>query len=414
MKGQIRRPGVLLCIVAALALAQGCGRKAPPAPKAGEILWKGRVGEAAPGHPSVSGGVLYFTKFEPFRIKGFILWGRAPSIIAVDVRTGKRRWHYSSPSQIRQGPSLFKDTVYFTPEDGHLRALDRGTGKTRWVSPVSVLSARLVEQVLYGWGKEVQAIEPRTGKQLWNHTFSMYVEACPWPQAGLVFAGTSGGAVYGLDSKTGDEKWRTEGTGYIFYTLVPGDDAVVIRDTSGRMCAIDIKTGAQRWCYEPSQGGSGSPAVAGGMALTEISYRSIDAIDMATGERKWSFPEVTTDSALTFPNFSTLERTQDLVYFGANDGYLRAVDARTGAVKWKFRPPGGVAARPVIAGAAVYLVSTGPVLYELDTETGEERWHAQLPSGVASYLAVGEGVVAYRGTDGYVYAINAPTGDAKH
>jgi len=340
MKGQIMRWGVLLCLVAALALTQGCGRKAP-APKPGEIIWKGRGGEEVEEAPAVSGGVLYFAKFDPFRIKGFIVWRRAPSIIAVDVRTGKRKWQYSSPSQIRSAPWFFEDTVYFVTEDGAVRALDRETGKKRWVLPAASISARIVEEVLYCDGEQVQAVEPRTGTQLWNHTFGTPVRARPWPQAGLVFAGTGRGPVFALDSKTGAEKWRTAGTGYDFHALVPGDDAAVIRDAYGRMCALDMKTGVQRWCYEPSQGGLGPTAAAGGMALTEMPSGRIDSVDIATGERKWSFPEVSTDSAVITPDFDTLETAQDFVYFGASDGYLRGVDARTGAVKWKFKPPGG-------------------------------------------------------------------------
>jgi alcohol dehydrogenase (cytochrome c) len=59
------------------------------------------------------------------------------------------------------------------------------------------------------------------------------------------------------------------------------------------------------------------------------SHGAIIALDPNTGERKWTFPLYDlTESGL-------LATASDLVFTGNRDGYLMALDARTGAVLWK-------------------------------------------------------------------------------
>ena len=49
--------------------------------------------------------------------------------------------------------------------------------------------------------------------------------------------------------------------------------------------------------------------------------------------------------------------SRGLVYFGSNDGYLYAVDVRSGQEKWKFKTAGEVLSSPAVSDGVVYFGS---------------------------------------------------------
>jgi outer membrane protein assembly factor BamB len=114
-----------------------------------------------------------------------------------------------------------------------------------------------------------------------------------------------------------------------------------------------------------------------------------------------------------------------LVFAGADDGRLHAVDAGTGRERWTFEAGGAIRARPSFAGADVVVQADDGVLYRLDGRTGEPRWRLRVGEPVkrvalddpasryenrASAAAVASGRV-YLGThDGRVLAVDARRG----
>ncbi len=103
-----------------------------------------------------------------------------------------------------------------------------------------------------------------------------------------------------------------------------------------------------------------------------------------------------------------------VVYFaGGNRVY--AVDAKTGALKWRYPSDATLATSvqttPALSDDTVF-VGTGDGLYAFSRADGKQRWAPyHLRSGVvASPVLVGD-TVYFGGGDGHVYAINSKTGD---
>jgi len=94
------------------------------------------------------------------------------------------------------------------------------------------------------------------------------------------------------------------------------------------------------------------------------------------------------------------------VYVGSKDDYVYALDANTGAVKWKCKTPFYVMSSPAVAGGVVY-VGSGMYIYALDAETGAVKWKYKTGDSVYSSPAVSNGVVYVGSTDNYVYAQSA-------
>jgi glucose dehydrogenase len=68
---------------------------------------------------------------------------------------------------------------------------------------------------------------------------------------------------------------------------------------------------------------------------------SFIAWDAATGKKRWEVKE-------RFPVWSgSLATAGRLAFYGTLDGWLKAVDARTGALLWKFKVGSGVVGAPI-------------------------------------------------------------------
>jgi len=81
-------------------------------------------------------------------------------------------------------------------------------------------------------------------------------------------------------------------------------------------------------------------------------------VTAATGESAWTF--ATGDIIFSAPAVAG-----DLVYVGAADKNLYALNTADGQVRWQFRADSGVSS-PTIAGGAIFVGTEGGVLYALE------------------------------------------------
>jgi len=81
-------------------------------------------------------------------------------------------------------------------------------------------------------------------------------------------------------------------------------------------------------------------------------YGAILAIDPLTGTRKWEY------KMTDFTDAGVLTTASDLLFSGGREGYFYALDARTGALLWKFTVGGQVQSSPMTysAGGRQYVV----------------------------------------------------------
>ncbi len=99
-----------------------------------------------------------------------------------------------------------------------------------------------------------------------------------------------------------------------------------------------------------------------------------------------------------------------VIYFGAGDGYVYAVDAATRKVIWRFQTGAGVFSSPTVVDGVVYVGSSDNHVYALDADTGEHIWRYLTGERVDSSPAVVDGVVYVGSFDDHVYALDAATG----
>jgi eukaryotic-like serine/threonine-protein kinase len=123
-----------------------------------------------------------------------------------------------------------------------------------------------------------------------------------------------------------------------------------------------------------------------------------------------------------------------VVYIGALDGHLYAIDEETGTEKWSFESSQPIASSAAVVGGSLYFVSSAGSLVSIDIATGKPNWacgfeherkfeakglHGYSPESqtipdawdvFTSSPAVANGKIYFGSGDGGVYAVDAETG----
>jgi outer membrane protein assembly factor BamB len=213
-----------------------------------------------------------------------------------------------------------------------------------------------------------------------------------------VYFGSDDGNVYAVDAKSGHEIWRRTTRGPVPSTPAVAAGIVYFISYDGNFYALNAETGALKWKF--ATGGERRFEAKGLHGMQPKNQTIADPFDIYL-----SSPVV----------------ADGMVYFGSGDGYLYALDAATGDLRWKFKTGDVVHASPAYVNGVVFVGSWDSYFYAVDAKTGKEKWrfhggedpliHNQV--GFQSSPAVIDGTVYTGCRDAQVYALDAATGKEK-
>jgi outer membrane protein assembly factor BamB len=199
----------------------------------------------------------------------------------------------------------------------------------------------------------------------------------------------------------------------------------------GFVYAVDAADGRVKWKRNVGAAVTGSAAVTGRLTyVTDINGELI-ALSTTDGRPAW---RANTGKPVPFPwghestDYFTSSPTvaNGTVVVGGSDGHVYALDARTGARRWRVPTEGRVRSSPAIANGVVYVGSFDGRLYAIDLASGKLRWRFDTQGttlesesfgydrrSIQASPAVVDGVVYVGGRDGRSYAIDASSGTLK-
>jgi alcohol dehydrogenase (cytochrome c) len=246
----------------------------------------------------------------------------ADSVVALDVDTGRLKWHYQFTPNDEfdwdsvQVPVLAnidwqgrpRKVMLWANRNGFVYVLDRTTGEF-------LLGKAFV-------------------KQNWNLGFDngrpvRDPKAKPTPEGTRIEPGTQGGTNWyspSFSPRTG-----------LFYVSAWDNYSAIARYAEVPPWAEGKKyTG--RAPAGRGAGGRGSPVA----YRTEAEgYGAVRAIDPKTGDKKWDFKMV------DYTESGVLTTASDLLFSGGREGHFFALDARTGELLWRVNLGGNVASGPI-------------------------------------------------------------------
>ena len=247
-------------------------------------------------------------------------------------------------------------------------------------------------------GAYASSTTPALGTVAWKFKAGGKFISSPAVHDGVVFAGNSDRHIYAVAAGDGSLKWKFATKGPVNSSPAVSGGIVIAGSVDGLIYGIDEATGAQKWTFATAgERRFTAPGIHGGMPRTQM---MADPFDMFL-----SSPTVDAGT----------------VYVGSGDQHVYALNAATGALKWKFKTGDVVHASPAVANGLVYVGSWDSNFYAIDAASGTLRWKFATGRdtviynqvGIASSAAVVGANVYFGCRDGFLYVLDARTGALK-
>ena len=242
------------------------------------------IGNRAVGLSAENGAVLWSkvisTEPGPFAERmivreGVVFVADKLGVFALNAATGAQVWHFLPDSSARRGGVEVDDAaVYIGTLRSHVYALSRSTGSVLWDVQLH---------------PEWQYSGIVTGITASGDT--IYVGIDRFLNS---FGGSSSGVIIALDRRDGDIIWEYESAGvYNNVSSFPTikDSVLLAADRAGAsFFALNRFTGKEIWRVPNSPGALGdrwAPVVMGNTAISGDGYGRVTAVDAKTGAARW-------------------------------------------------------------------------------------------------------------------------------
>lgn len=207
---------------------------------------------------------------------------------------------------------------------------------------------------------------------------------------------------------------------------VVAGDRLIVGNRRGALIAVSLKDGTQAWAFfEQGWDVSAAPVVVGDRVYC-VSDQGLSAHALADGTEVWR-KRIEGGAGESSPLV-----VGELVIAGGYDGFVYALDARTGEERWKADIVKGAPTDPAGFDGAKARIGNNPArpktaasdgksvfisifdqsrVVALDLKTGVARWSFQAKGWIAGAPTVGEGKVFVGSQDHKIYALGAETGE---
>lgn len=302
-------------------------------------------------------------------VNGFVYVGnKAGALIAIDLKTGKRKWLYKSEAPFSAGPALLNGIVYIGDEDGVFHAVKADTGTKLWTFDAGSgihSSANFVgDKLVFGDdGADIFCLSAVDGKKIW-------------------------------DDKAGD---RVNGSP----AIGGSPPSAYVSGCDAQLRAITIDGGKERFAKDMGALCPGSPAIIDNKVIVGTDGGKIACYSEDGQKEIWTFDQVG-DQAMVYSSPAVAD---GIVVAGARDRNVYGLDLSSGKLAWKFPTRGDVDSSPTISRGRVYIGSKDKRLYVLDLHTGKKLFDFVAGRGITATPAIGEDVVVVGDTGGNLYCL---------
>jgi outer membrane protein assembly factor BamB len=227
---------------------------------------------------------------------------------------------------------------------------------------------------------------------------------------------TNGKALLALDAATGQDIWRYATIGHSLSAAALAHAVAYFTSSDGVLHAVDAASGQARWQVRHASWGPEAPAADANLVYAGGRGDALVAYAIGDGAERWRF-----SAAAWFANPLCLAEGQ--LYTLNWDGFLYALEARTGRLLWKvkgergqgFTSPPAANSRRLYVGSRVYHQHDGAradayALLALRKEDGGEDWRFLTPKHIVAPPTVAGDSVLFGAEDGFFYALDADTG----
>jgi outer membrane protein assembly factor BamB len=257
----------------------------------------------------------------------------------------------------------------------------------------------------------------------WKFQTKAPIVSAPLSDGNNIFIGSYDSTFYNLDATSGKSNWQFKSGGQIGSTAAMMNDRIYFFSSDSRLYCLQKTDGKLIWSFKAFSGAlpdrrydwpdyfQSSPTVHDGVVYFGAGDGRIYAVNADTGLLKWHYQ--TGEVVHTKPAIHKKK-----LVAGSFDGYMYCLNTENGQLNWRFKttgqryfPRGEINGNPVIHNQKVFFGARDYNLYALDLEAGYCHWLKTFQNGWALPITPNDSVL-YVGTsdDRLLMAIDEETG----
>lgn len=268
-------------------------------------------------------------------------------------------------------PIVYGNKIYTMDSEGTIRAISGQDGSRLWA----------VETVPSDQKADFDFLHPFNSNNLSRNGFGGGLAA----DGGKIYAATGFGTVLALDGGSGKVLWSKMLAIPIREAPTAARGRVFVVNAESELICLDGNDGSQLWMQKglPESAAmltNASPAVAGNLVFAPFTSGEITAVDIRTGQQKWTDSLTTraiNTSATAIGEAARPVVDRDAVFAMSRSGQLIATSRDRGRRLWTREIQGSQT--PWVAGDAVFVVDVTGKLIALTRKDGKVRWVTALP-----------------------------------
>lgn len=259
------------------------------------------------------------------------------------------RWAVELTAPPAQRAGYDDNTVYVATRDGALVAIDMDRGSVRWQREVAEATVPDASGglVFVGSRDTVMALEATGGQPRWTRTLPGPLASVHFDTGWLLCVGTEG-TLWALRAEDGAAIWNAALGSRAAVAPAAGLDKLYVGLDDGRLLALNLADGRVVWSRPMGYRITGVSAVAGQLMVSTAgsATRAVFSFDLEDGDQRWRWR---VGGDVSGPASSNGR----LIFVASRDNVLRALDARSGALRWSADLPGRPVAGPVLVGETI-------------------------------------------------------------
>jgi eukaryotic-like serine/threonine-protein kinase len=252
----------------------------------GRLRWSQQTGPLLPPNTAPAGGWDLWASSPVVVGSRVLIGGGDGGVYCLDLATGRQRWRAKTGGRVRATPAVHDSQVVVGSWDGRIYAFHLSNGALRWVHRTmgDTLdsktfgfdrravqgSAAIADGMVFEGSRDgaIYGLDAATGARGWRLSHhGSWVIGSPAVHDGRVYVGSSDGHfVQALDPATGRELWNLPTGSNVLASPLRVGDALIIATihtdaSKGDLLAVDPATGKIRWRL-PLDDGSNSTLAA--------------------------------------------------------------------------------------------------------------------------------------------------------
>ena len=233
-------------------------------------------------------------------------------------------------------------------------------------------------------------------KPRWKFKTGGPIHASPIIVDGTLYVGSTDGKLYALNAKRWEVKWTFQSGDAIRYPAAVWNNQVYFSARDNRVYALNAKTGELIWKFKSETWMDSPPVISNGQVYIGAFTRTIHVINATTGEAEGRY-----QSRVRI----------DGIDFGCVQGKLRPITPEHQADLWRGYVD-YTYSYPVIANGVVYIGARDSRIHAIDVPSKEKVWSYETQGYVDAAPAVSDGLLYVTSHDGYVYAFENQTAES--